>query len=373
VATDLKPSDDRRSSSEGMPEEPECIVESENAKCQFFIIICNSLVPTMRKAVSSPRQFLWLAGLFLLTLPANCEEPGSCSPGEGGSCKSPDADALGPEAQSSFCAPSTSLYDNGGSAQAYRPGAPLSDEVCRPEMADEFRYKSASWPSMRRSRRKGSAPKLDVKLNVFSCKASTGEECMCKPIAREAAKSPSSVVEIWQPRPDGQYSSLRALMPDSNDCRAQVPLTNEGVAHFATVAPGSTGTMGGLGPGGWEWNPYGPPVIHFLVRAKGHAPLLVDLPILVHPKTLEPRNFSIGDFRGVAWVRGNPAELPMKIRSWSANVAENKISLEVDVYMQPAHPDQPEFCPSYMYGTPASFFLEPISVCAPSLMDFFAL
>lgn len=222
--------------------------------------------------------------------------------------------------------------------------------------------------------RKGSAPKLDVRVNVWSCKSSSSDdECNCDLIGREAAKSAGSVLEIWQARPDGKYTSLRPLMPDSNDCRAQVPLTDKGVADFTTVAPGSTGIMGGLGPGGWELNPYGPPVIHLLVRAKGHAPLLVDLPILVHPKTLAPRKFSIGDFRGVAWARSKPSELPMKIRSWKANVPENKISLEVDVYLQPGHPDEPDFCPSYMYGTPTSFFLEPMSVCAPSLMDFFAL
>lgn len=271
-----------------------------------------------------------------------------------------------------FCRIPSSLYANGGSAQAYRPGAPLSNEVCRAEMADEMRYMAASWPLLRRSMRKGSAPKLEFKLKVWSCEG-RDEECKCKPLRGDDARSASSVVEIWQARPDGKYPSLKASAPGSDDCRAQVPLTGDGMAKFTTVAPGSTGTMGGLGPGGWEWSPYGPPVIHFLVRAKNHAPLLLDLPILVHSKTLERRKFSMGDFRGVAWARNTPADLPMKIRSWDANLVENKITVEVDVYVQPTSQDQPEFCPYYMYGFPSSFFLEPMSVCAPSMLDFFAL
>jgi len=317
-------------------------------------------------------RVLWIVGLVLLAWPARCEELGSCNPDERGTCVSQQGVAS-LETPASFCNLPTSIYDNGGSAQSYRPGAPLSNEVCRAENGDEYRYKSASWPALRRSMRNGSAPKLDITLKVWSCATSNDHKCACNPMQRATARSASSVVEIWQARPDGLYSPLRPMAPGSDDCRAQVPLTDDGMAKFTTLAPGSTGIMGGLGPGGWDSNPYGPPVIHFLVRAKGHAPLLVDLPVMIHTKTLEPRKFSIGDIRGVAWARKAAAELPMKIRSWTANVPENKISLELDVYLQPSYQDQPEFCSHYLYEFPSSFFLEPMSVCAPSMLDFFAL
>jgi hypothetical protein len=114
-------------------------------------------------------------------------------------------------------------------------------------------------------------------------------------------------------------------------------------------------------------------MIHFLVRVQGHAPLLVDLPILFNPKTLEPRKFFMGDFRGAAWTRGKRREKPMVIRSWNADIVQKEIALEIDVYLQASDSDQPAFCPTYMYGLPSSFFLEPMTVCAPSMLDFFAL
>ncbi len=327
----------------------------------------------MRISILSAQRLCYVVGLLMLASPTESEDPGSCESGETAACKSSSLWESEQESPSSFCIAPVSLYDNGGSAQTYRPGAPLSNEVCQSPLADEYRYKAASWPLLRRSMRKGSAPKLDVTLNIWSCESSSDSKCVCKPIDADTAKSARSVVEIWQARPNGLYSSLRSLMPDSNECRAQVPLSDSGMAKFTTVAPGSTGLMGGIGPGGWEWSPYGPPVIHMLVRAKGHAPLLVDLPILVQSKTLEPRKFSIGDFRGVAWARKKPEEIPLKIRSWNTNLSENRITMEVDLFLQPTYQDQPEFCSSYMYGLPSSFFLEPMSVCAPSMLDFFAV
>ena len=211
-----------------------------------------------------------------------------------------------------------------------------------------------------------------MSLKIQSC-TSTGGECLCDSLPLDSSKNASSLVEIWQTRPDGRYSPLRQRVKGSDECRAQVPIGENGVAEFTTVAPGSTGVMGGIGPGGWEWSPYGPPVIHLLVRAAGHAPLLLDLPILVDPKTLEAKQFSMSDFRGIGWVRGKEGELPVKIRSWEAEVGKNRIALEVEVYVHPSEKDQAILCESYLYGFPGSFFLEPMSVCAPSMLDFFAL
>ena len=324
----------------------------------------------MRILFLSTQRICWIFWFFSLVKTSTSDDQDTCtSATEGGTCQPLSAH----DAPAQYCTTRASLYENGGSAQAYRSGAPVSNEVCRLEFADEYRYKTASWPFLRRSMRKGSAPKLDVTLHIFSCQSSNGSDCICQPIDPSVAKSARSKVEVWQTRPDGLYSSLRPAMPDSNDCRAQVPMEESGVARFTTVAPGSTGVMGGLGPGGWEWSPYGPPVIHMLVQATGHAPLLVDLPILVQTKTLEPRKFSVGDFRGSAWARKKSGRVPLEIKSWKPNVAENRIVIEVNIFLRQSPRDEPELCPSYLYGLPSSFFLEPMSICAPSMLDFFSV
>jgi hypothetical protein len=323
---------------------------------------------------SSSRRFLRIFGFLLLVsaVPAedSCDAEGSCGTSDG---PGPTVHSSHSSSTSGVCGGSNYLYGDGGTAQAYKPGAPLSSVVCRPEMAHDFKYQAASWPFSRRSLRKGSAPSLDVTLNIWECKSSEDNECSCQRLKGAAVRNASSVVEVWQTLPDGQYSPLRPSVASLEECRAQVPFTEKGVASFSTVAPGSTGIMGGLGPGGWEWNPYGPPVIHLLVQVAGHTPLLLDLPVLPHAKTLEQRTFSIGDFRGAAWVQQRPKEVPMKITSWKPNVKDNRISLEVDIYVQQSSEDMVQLCQSAIYGFPSSFFLEPIAVCAPSLLDFFAL
>ena len=342
---------------------------------QFIVhpILTNSKSPlplfSWGPSIFNMRRSILLLILLVSIRPTESEDRGTCIADESGNCAADKETEMG----ASFCTGATWLYDTGGSAQAYRSGAPLSNVVCSADMAAKYRYKPASWPFSRQSMREGSAPRFDVTLKVHSCKLSMGDQCQCHLINRETTRSAASVVEIWQAKPNGRYSSLRSLNPDSNECRAQVPLSDTGVVKFTTVAPGSTGVMGGLGPGGWEWSPYGPPKIHILVRASGHAPLLVDLPIMINPKTLKPRTFFLGDLQGAAWMQGKPRENPMVIRSWKADIAKNEIALEIDVYLQQSHMDQPAFCPSYIYGVPSSFFLEPMSVCATSILDFFAL
>ena len=137
--------------------------------------------------------------------------------------------------------------------------------------------------------------------------------------------------------------------------------------------------MTGLGPGGFEWNPYTPPVIHLLVNIPGHTPLLLDFPALIHPKTLQQRDFSLRDWSGTAWVRKTPTQkLPFEISSWEATKEENRVSIKANIYVQqsPSSEDTastPGFCPSWFYGLPGSFFLEPIAVCAPSMLDFLSI
>ncbi|KAG7344172.1 hypothetical protein IV203_022180 [Nitzschia inconspicua] len=289
--------------------------------------------------------------------------------------------------QTSYCTSSTSdLYRNGGSAQAYRPNAAMSTTVCSKNMSDYLPYKVSSWPFSRRSSRKGTAPTIDVTLHLWSCQPKLDDEqkvsgCSCTPLTDVNAKtalgtSTAATVEVWQTQPDGRYTSLHS---DGNECRATVPANDQGDVEFSTVAPGSTGIMAGLGPRGWENSPYGPPVMHLLVKAPHHDPLLLDVPVLIHPKTLQERPFSLSifDWRGLSWSKRSKGEAPpYKVASWTADKEKNHIDMKVNVFLElqtaERSPKAPEFCPSW-YFLPGSFFLEPISVCAKYLLDFFQL
>ena len=216
-------------------------------------------------------------------------------------------------------------------------------------------------------------------------------------------------VEVWQARPDGTYSSLRDGREDG-DCRSTQRVWS--TAEFETVVPGSTGIFGGIGPNRWDFPPYGPPVIHLLVSspsvaARGTAddddddidddgpsyrPVLVDIPMQFDRRTLERRSsFRWPDMRGIAWARqgnsnnnndGDPLGQGYTIQSWDVNAEKNTINVEVDVYLErdgdQRQQQQQEqlLCPSSSMSKilfPASFFLEPIAVCTPSMLDFFAM
>eukprot|EP00539_Tryblionella_compressa_P007221 CAMPEP_0178771086 /NCGR_PEP_ID=MMETSP0744-20121128/21748_1 /TAXON_ID=913974 /ORGANISM="Nitzschia punctata, Strain CCMP561" /LENGTH=215 /DNA_ID=CAMNT_0020427527 /DNA_START=129 /DNA_END=775 /DNA_ORIENTATION=- len=215
---------------------------------------------------------------------------------------------------------------------------------------------------------------MDVTFQLWSCRPK---------IDKDNNSSNNNKGGGWQTLPDGRYTSLRPSSSDDGDiCRATVRVDQEGQAKFSTVAPGSVGIMNGMGPFGADNSPYGKPVIHTLVKAPHHAPLLLDIPILPHHKTLEERKFSMEslDFRGLAWSRRkSKGEPPYKIASWKPNKEENHIDIEVNIYLEltPADDDDDgspdiDFCPS-LYLFPGSFFLEPISICARSMLDFFPL
>lgn len=292
--------------------------------------------------------------------------------------------------QKSYCTSSTNdLYQNGGSAQAYRPNAAISSTVCPKNMADDLPFKVSSWPFTRRTSRKGTAPTIDVNLHLWSCRPKNDEDdgtvtgCACSPltdIPSGVGLSGAAMVEIWQTQPDGRYPPLHS---QDDDCRATIPVNEQGDVQFSTVAPGSTGIMSGLGPRGWENSPYGPPVMHVLVKASHHHPLLLDVPVLIHPKTLEERPFSLSffDWRGLSWSKRKKGKaLPYKVVSWNADPERNHIEMALNVFLElqttsgndtTATP-APEFCPSWHF-LPGSFFLEPIAVCARHLLDFFQL
>ncbi len=274
----------------------------------------------------------------------------------------------------------TNLYRHGGSAQAYKPNAQVSSAVCSPQVSKECKYKASSWPFTRRTTRRGTAPTMGVTFQLWSCRPKVGQNssspttkttCDCSPLQGVEGQT---TVEVWQTRPDGRYSSLKG---NGDDCRATVPVTHEGSVKFSTVAPGSTGVMGGLGPGGWENSPYGGPVLHTLIRAPYHAPMLLDIPTLPHHKTLKERKFSMSglDWRGIAWSRYAQSAVPYNISSWFANKAKKHIDITIDIFLSFVDEVTPQvdFCPSPLYLLPSSFFLEPISMCARSLLDFFEL
>lgn len=165
-------------------------------------------------------------------------------------CDATSGSCSSDEVVEGVCVPSSkSIYSQGGTAQSYKPNAPLSSTVCKPETSMKYKYKTASWHLSRKVSTKGTAPELDVTLKFRSCSALEDGDCNCSSMAGPAL--PSNIVEIWQTRPDGQYSSLR----NSDECRAQVPVDERGEVRFTSVAPGSTGIMGGLGPSGFEWGP----------------------------------------------------------------------------------------------------------------------
>lgn len=74
-------------------------------------------------------------------------------------------------------------------------------------------------------------------------------------------------------------------------------------------------------------------------------------------------------------MKEKPKESVMAISSWEPNVEENRISIEYEISLQRSSDQSTdvELCESYLYGFPSSFYLEPIAVCSPSILDFFAI
>jgi hypothetical protein len=279
----------------------------------------------------------------------------------------------------SYCSSSSNkdLYSNGGSAQAYLKSSAISSTVCHKRVAEDHSYKVSSWPFTRHTQ--GTAPSMDFTFHLWSCrpKDEAVSACACSPLAVGDGTTNNAFVEIWQTLPNGYYSSLRDS--EQSICRATVPVNEQGDATFTTVAPGSSGIFSGLGP--FDAPPYGPPVIHVLVKVPHHDSLLLDLPVLPHPKTLEERNFSFSgfDWRGLAWSKQLKEALPYKIVSWDSDVERNHVDIEVNIFLQLAAGEEEakrsstsEFCSSW-YFLPASLFLQPIAICGKYLLDFFPL
>jgi hypothetical protein len=317
---------------------------------------------------------------LILCLVLHCAEGGeTCD--ENGVCKIDESEQCGlPE---TFCHSSrTSIYRNGGTAQAYKAKAPSKSTVCDSKNYASGGYKVATWPYSRSSR--GNAPRIVLKTNLWSCQDASQspakDSCCCKPIAQDKGAA-NTAVEVWQTRPDGTYSSLHQGQQEG-DCRASLSLDDSTTSSlvFETVAPGSTGSLSGLGPSKWDFMPYGPPSIHFLVTSPGHMATLIDVPVLLDPKTLNARSFRWPDWRGSAWTKYPEQNPPYKIVSWKGDAKNSLIEIELDIFLPVLSGDEasatsesPLLCRSWFHSFPSSFFLEPISECSPSMLDFFAL
>mmetsp|Transcript_10828 Transcript_10828/g.17946 ORF Transcript_10828/g.17946 Transcript_10828/m.17946 type:complete len:390 (-) Transcript_10828:60-1229(-) len=331
---------------------------------------------------------------------------------EDGTCVNPSAPICGDLAR---CSTTKPFYQRGGTAQAYKPNAPLKNTVCDNDNDSSSRYKAATWPYGRSNQRTPPAPNVTVHLKLYDCRRSTStsatttnsrswskpketkDDCCCTPIDIDIIDTSNTrnndiQLEVWQAQPNGRYSSL-TKGKDEGICRATLlpPSSSNTTTQysFTTVAPGSTGILGGLGPHGWDMGPYGPPVMHVLVSSSSkYHPLLVHIPMTLTRSSLQSRHFLGPDWRGPAHV--TPSKLKTEQQSFSMDdwivVDDNQIDMTVTLYLTAVSSEEQQqqqstddtvleqaLCPSSWYGSPTSFFLEPIAVCAPSLLDFFPM
>jgi hypothetical protein len=381
-----------------------------------------------RERRASFSTMLWIYWTLFHILVISSAQAQECE-GDSNTCSSSNG-SLMCHFDASICTVPSSVYGSGGSAVAYVPNLPAhSAVVCNATRLSSVPYKVARWPWRRSTMKKKAqphhasvAPTLEIKINLLACQFSSEQGSKVNPCCCQKLSHANDIlVDIWHARPDGTYPSIAAAMhsPDARECRTRVtvPPFSQSVV-VTTVAPGSTGSLYGLGPSGWEFLPYGPPVIHVLVQSSddddtSHSivPTLVDIPVVIQSGTWQPGRFYGSDVRGGAWMKPSRKNPQYNITSWIAQPPENHIALEVDLYVpQPSVSgkrnrasslfrtmattaskrlpfsqskadsrrrssveDASVLCPSYIYGGPNSFFLEPIAVCAPSLLDYFDL
>lgn len=293
-------------------------------------------------------NLILLAEIFGLVNAQECAADGQCSSRHSSVCE-----------QSS----SASLYRHGGSARAYTSQVPESTMICEESYLD-LSHRVATWPFSRSSLH--NAPQIAIETTLWGCKKSPSSQCTCEPIEDKEG----TTIEVWQASPGGTYSPVSS---DTGECRAK--LSGYSKIEFETVAPGSTGSLGGLGPSNWDFFPYGPPLIHFLAQSPGHLPTLVDVPMSFDPQTLELVNFRWPDWRGSARVGSHsPTSSAFKLSHISANRRKKTVKLSLDLYLYRSDDDIPvgflNFCEASASILPASFFKEPITECS-SLQRFF--
>jgi hypothetical protein len=267
------------------------------------------------------------------------------------------------------------FYDSGISAQAYKPNAPIKNDVCESErMNDRNRVaRNLLWRSNRE------LIPISIRGNIYTC-------------VDHAVIRNNVTMEVWQSRPDGSYSSLRYGVEDG-DCRATVLVDADsskesinflGRVRFATLSPGSPGIFGGLAPSlSGELPPFGPGTMHFLIHADKHYPLLAQLSMKDVNKVLDGINFFGPDLRPhVAAVSEYSGFGGMEIQL--ATAIDSKLEVELNFFLAPIPDNEISIAAENMKNTFCSsdvsylasvsdFFKEPISVCFPSLLDYLAL
>jgi hypothetical protein len=385
---------------------------------QSAFSIIKTITTYAKMTACSPRRLVFIISALGLLYSSCCLEESTCDANGVCTTADPKNTIVEPSEtrcfsnQNTFCGPDDmdhstttkttsqhhghSLYRNGGTAQAYKSNAPIGPFICDVADQSSSSLRVATWPFSRSSWKQ--APQITLTVNLWkdcSSQISSSDDdadgnCCCQPWMQNAT------VEAWQARPDGTYSSLRSGVQEG-DCRTRMHFVSSSVV-LQTLAPGSTGSLGGLGPSGWDTAPYGPPVIHLLITSKngGYAPILMDLPMLLdyNKKTLQPVRFRWSDWRGRAWaatatgagkhVNNDGVNQEYAISSWVTDVAKKQVNVTVDVVLFKIKQDDgagggnytktsPQFCQSLLPIYPSSFFLEPITECAPSMLDFFAL
>eukprot|EP00571_Detonula_confervacea_P003841 CAMPEP_0172321050 /NCGR_PEP_ID=MMETSP1058-20130122/42092_1 /TAXON_ID=83371 /ORGANISM="Detonula confervacea, Strain CCMP 353" /LENGTH=368 /DNA_ID=CAMNT_0013036437 /DNA_START=182 /DNA_END=1285 /DNA_ORIENTATION=+ len=224
---------------------------------------------------------------------SSCDANGVCNDGQ----KHQQTHQMQPAKDSKPCFPlphnqqiSSSIanfYHQGMSAQAYKPNAPVKSNVCQVVQVNQTNsgdgdsnipYNVAHW-SFWRSSYNDVVP-LVVHGNIYSCGSSSSSP------QQPLSSSNALTMEVWQPRPDGTFSSLRPGV-EEGVCRASVPLVTKrindfsniiGQVQYETLAPGSPGIFGGLVPGSSrDYPPYGPGAIHMYLNVEGYYPILGQL------------------------------------------------------------------------------------------------
>lgn len=318
-----------------------------------------------------------------------------------------------PIKESKLCSSSTNLstldhfYDQGISTQTYKPNTPIKSTVCEVDDSDDniqSTYNVAHWSFWRSSYT--IIPKLVVTANIYSCgdvdnSISSSESSITSASNEEAEEGDNGLItmEVWQPRSDGTYSSLRPGI-EEGDCRASVPIqqnhmntnnNNEfsnilGYDHFSTLAPGSPGVLNGLIPhGSRDYPPYSKGNIKMYLKVDGYYPWLGQLSMNELDENKEYQR-SVG-------MRPHDAKNNEKSGSGSGGgidiksvtqVSASLIQVEIDIFIEQRKPQEMTtssqdssdiFCSSrgLFNWITSSFFKEPIAICFPSLLDFFQL
>jgi len=285
----------------------------------------------------------------------------------------------------------TSLFVGGeATAQAYKPNAPVKTHVCEESSSNGNNqlHKAAHW-SFWRSDYKDNVP-IFIKANLFSCNGG----------AAATRENEEVTMEVWQPRPDGTYSSIRPGI-EEGDCRASVQIatttanneddslidTNRiGTVEFETFAPGSIGILNGLvPPSSRDYPPYKPGAIHMFLNIDGYHPLLTQLSMSELNDWI-PYKISKGRFKLANGKKSfNNKDSGIEIQSVTPTSRSGynlAIEVEVNFFLVGNGKETNDtiediFCSHSLHrgrlSWIPSFFKEPISVCSAAHMDFYAL